>query len=472
MDKYSVIIPTLWRSDRTQKLINDLQSCELVDEIIVIDNSADKINTQFNGKVKIISFAKNIYVNPAWNVGVKLAKNECIALCNDDINFNTNIFSTITKDVLTNNGIIGMGAGNYTDSIDQNATPYVDVWKPGINDLGWGCLIFLKKSNWVDIPDEIKIWYGDNFIKDANPTPKGCLRNFSIETEMSTTSKSDEWAETIRKDREYFKLYMDQKNLVDVKVSSILQYSTIDITFLKLNLTQLSKFSDEIIIPICDNLFDGSPEDPVLMEQSLEIIKQFPKAQVIKFPWPGVQENISYYHTMSRQIGTIFARNNWLFFVDTDEIVTDEFGEWFNSIKHQDLAWWLTCYWYFREPIYQSKKLESAGLLIQKQHCQWRINDPLERQQLFQAVWDQGKLMHGDLTKITSNAGNILMHHFSWVRTKEQMLKKVETWGHAHDKNWAHLVHDEFSRPFNGTDFVHNYEYNIVDNIFNIVIEP
>ena len=39
MVKYSVIIPTLWKSNRTRKLILDLVECQYVDEIIIIDNS-------------------------------------------------------------------------------------------------------------------------------------------------------------------------------------------------------------------------------------------------------------------------------------------------------------------------------------------------------------------------------------------------------------------------------------------------
>jgi len=253
-----------------------------------------------------------------------------------------------------------------------------------------------------------------------------------------------------------------------MKLSAILQYSTIDIDFLKLNLTQLSKFSDEIIIPICNSFFDGAPENPELMNRSMETIKNFPKARVINFPWLGAHENTAYYHTLRRMLGTISAVNDWLFFIDADEIVSDEFGDWFDSIKHEDKAWWLTCYWYFREPIYQAKTLEAAGLLIQKHHCQWDLQVRLERQQLFQQLFNQNKLVHGDLTKIISKTGKLMMHHFSWVRTKEQMLQKVKSWGHAQDKNWIELVNEEFSRPFNGKDFVHNYEYNIVENIFNI----
>jgi len=208
MDKYSIVIPTLWKSNRTKKLLVDLQECEYVDEIIVIDNSYDGYQDTVVEKIRFVSFGGNIYVNPAWNLGVKHAKNNCIALLNDDINFNTNIFELITEQVLINYGIIGMGEGNYKGVIDEEKGPYIDVWKSGINDWGWGCFIMLHKKYWLDIPENIKIWYGDNFIKDVNLAPKGCLRNFRIETEMSTTSDEKEWDETKKKDYEYFINYL------------------------------------------------------------------------------------------------------------------------------------------------------------------------------------------------------------------------------------------------------------------------
>jgi len=151
---------------------------------------------------------ENIYVNPAWNLGIKLAKNNCVAILNDDINFDPNIFELITEDILSEFGIIGMGEGNYKESINQEIGPCIDVWHPGINDWGWGCFIMLHKKYWIDIPENIKIWYGDNFIKDVNPAPKGILRNFKVETEMSTTSDEKEWDEVKKKDYEYFINYL------------------------------------------------------------------------------------------------------------------------------------------------------------------------------------------------------------------------------------------------------------------------
>jgi hypothetical protein len=208
MDKYSIIIPTLWKSNRTEQLIRDLNECDFVDEIIIIDNTNTDEWDRTYRKIRTVSKGENIYVNPAWNWGIELAKNECIALLNDDINFDPNIFGIIDKNVLDTFGIIGMGEGNYKTPIDEERGPYLDVWQPGVNDWGWGCFIIFDKKNWIDIPDNIKIWYGDNFIKDVNPSPKACLRNFKVETEMSTTSDEKEWDNIKKKDYENFINYL------------------------------------------------------------------------------------------------------------------------------------------------------------------------------------------------------------------------------------------------------------------------
>ena len=79
-------------------------------------------------------------------------------------------------------------------------------------------------------------------------------------------------------------------------ITTILQYSTIDYRFLKTNLAQLSKFSDEIIIPICDHFFNGDTENQELLEKTFELIKQTPKCTGYLFEWQGPSENPNYYH--------------------------------------------------------------------------------------------------------------------------------------------------------------------------------
>ena len=207
MDKFSIVIPTLWKSNRTKRLLADLEECKYVDEIILIDNTLTTVSDITEGKLRTISFGENIYVNPAWNWGIHNAKNASIALVNDDINFNPNIFGSFNTDLLVKFGIIGMGEGNYK-SLNINGDPILDVWQPGVNDWGWGCLIMLNRRYWIDIPNNIKIWYGDNFIKDVNPSPKACLRNFRVDTEMSTTSDEPIWDERKKEDYNNFINYL------------------------------------------------------------------------------------------------------------------------------------------------------------------------------------------------------------------------------------------------------------------------
>jgi len=253
-------------------------------------------------------------------------------------------------------------------------------------------------------------------------------------------------------------------------ISTIIQYSTSEFIFLEANLKQCSKFSDEIIIPICSHFFDGEPENTDLLKETISIVKKYPKARIINFDWEGPKPHNCYYHNLSRKIGTDIAKNDWLLFLDADEIISDEFDDWFKSVCHLDKAWWFSCYWYFREPIYQAIANEGAGLLISKKYCVWDLDNKLERAQLFQKLYDQDKLSVSGIHDVLSLSGKKLVHHYSWVRDKNDMLKKTKNWGHKDDKNWKELIEQEFLRPFNGTDFIHNYNYNIVDNYFNIQI--
>ncbi len=195
MDKYSVIIPTLWKSDRTQQLLSDLVSSEYVDEIIIIDNTLTYASDSIVGKVRTISFGENIYVNPAWNYGISIAKNEHIAICNDDINFNPDLFGVIIHNNI--DGIIGQCSNNFNRT--HEGVPNMTLMNQS-RPYGWGTLILTQKKYWIPIPDQLKIWYGDDFFIKFNPCKKWILGNFEISTNMSTTSDLPEFHSTKHND--------------------------------------------------------------------------------------------------------------------------------------------------------------------------------------------------------------------------------------------------------------------------------
>ena len=196
MNKFSVVIPTLWKSDRTKKLLSDLSECEYVDEIIVIDNEYGGYQDTKVEKIRFVSFGGNIYVSPSWNYGVEIAKNEHIAICNDDINFNPNLFELFLNNEVE--GIVGQASNNY--NTEHNQIPFL-TQLTGIRPWGWGSLILTQKKYWIPIPDQLKVWYNDDFMTQINPYPKWILNGFTIVTEMSTTSDLAEFNPIKEQDR-------------------------------------------------------------------------------------------------------------------------------------------------------------------------------------------------------------------------------------------------------------------------------
>ncbi len=163
----SVIIPTLWKIDRLYQTIDELNECEYVDDIILIDNTGIKKNIS-GKKLTYILEKENTYVNPAWNKGVHLSKNDKICILNDDVWFDWNRLNEISDSITQDIGLIGMSPNNYKLSEDKNLvlSKIESDWKTqkGYRPPGYGCCLFIHKNNWIDIPTEIKIWAGDDFI--------------------------------------------------------------------------------------------------------------------------------------------------------------------------------------------------------------------------------------------------------------------------------------------------------------------
>lgn len=192
MEKVSVIIPTLWKSNRIHKLLRDLIKCEYVNEIILIDN-----NKQYHeyyealNKVLLVQPEDNRYVNPAWNLGVEISKNDFITITNDDVNFNPDEYYSYFEQLLQYNrletiGFVGSHSKNY--QLQESDNPEFEPYDNKTNTTGWGCLFSFHKQNWKPIPNQLKIWYGDNWIH-AVSKPILQLKGIKIETEMSTTSE-------------------------------------------------------------------------------------------------------------------------------------------------------------------------------------------------------------------------------------------------------------------------------------------
>lgn len=209
MEKFSVVIPTLWRCERIYKLLDDLELSKHIGEIILIDNANeyDKRITKKYDKIKVLAQETNIFVNPAWNLGVKNSTFNNICVTNDDINWDDYILPYVASQI--DKGIIGQWSGNY-DRTDR--VKGLEVKKMAIREWGWGCLFFIKKNNWVNIPKEMKIAAGDDFLIDNVKGGAWMLKNHQIYYEqVSRTSIAGEFFQQQEEDIQFYNKLKDGK---------------------------------------------------------------------------------------------------------------------------------------------------------------------------------------------------------------------------------------------------------------------
>lgn len=197
---FTAIIPTMWRSPRITQLIVDLCASEHVGEVIVIDNDVakDQPIAPESSKLSVHLMAENTYVNPAWNYGAERAKYDNLLICNDDINFNP-AFLGIYDDSLQHVGIIGMDFSNYQLKADHN----IHLKPMQARPYGWGCLMLIHKSKYVTIPSDLLIANGDDWL--AQHATPFVLHGLSVQSEISTTSRLEEFGMIQLNDNEVYR---------------------------------------------------------------------------------------------------------------------------------------------------------------------------------------------------------------------------------------------------------------------------
>ena len=201
--KFSVIIPTMWCSDLIFKLLDMLNDNDMVGEIILIDNDSSKRAKQITStsKLRIIEQEQNIFVNPSWNLGVELANYPNICISNDDLVWNVQILPIIFENIHL--GIIGQATSNYFEGDTE-----IKIEAITERNWGWGCCFFLHKDNWIPIPSELKVAYGDDWlISKIKPYQ---ISGTIVETEphpwgLSRTASKNEFVEISFRDEEAFK---------------------------------------------------------------------------------------------------------------------------------------------------------------------------------------------------------------------------------------------------------------------------
>jgi glycosyltransferase involved in cell wall biosynthesis len=192
----SFIVPTLWKCDKLIESINSFIDAEIEGaEFVIIDNA----NSDFNNRdIICLKQKENIGVNPAWNLGVKTAKNDLICLLNDDITFNFKTLKTNLPTIveMSSECMIGFDANqNFSDILNEDLETFHFKVAP-CRTLGFGCMMILSKKNYIEIDERMKIYCGDDLLywwnKDKHQRIIYNIENLKSTGYLSFTSKDYE----------------------------------------------------------------------------------------------------------------------------------------------------------------------------------------------------------------------------------------------------------------------------------------
>ena len=246
-------------------------------------------------------------------------------------------------------------------------------------------------------------------------------------------------------------------------IASVISFCTHDFRFLRQCLKGVVPFSEQILVTVCDHFFNGEQENYALLE---EAYRAFPEVTFLEFRFhtterygdfctlePRLGEERHHWHNVGRFTSYYFLQEkiSHLFFFDVDELAEGErLREWLlqdGVMDHNALRF--AAHVYFREAHHRKETFGNGPLLVRRVAVQPEmLLDPDERSGLFWAVSGEKR------EDVQDQEGFPFVHHYSFVRPKEEMLCKVQRWGHFWERDWEGLIEEEFRHEFNGVDFV------------------
>lgn len=174
-----IIIPTMWMAKNTTAAIEKYCKNLKVNKVILVDNNSKMRPSEFskiisNPKIEYVSYGKNIYVNPAWNEGYFRSTSDIIAIINDDVVVEDDVFDLVLDHNLKSGDLIGVNLRGYQDNykIDDHIETKEEIVKLNYDRTSpiggqlwaFGICMFMHRTTYKIIPSLYQIWYGDDYL--------------------------------------------------------------------------------------------------------------------------------------------------------------------------------------------------------------------------------------------------------------------------------------------------------------------
>lgn len=253
-----------------------------------------------------------------------------------------------------------------------------------------------------------------------------------------------------------------------MKLATILSYCSNDQQFLYENLSVLTKFSDKVVLPLLSHFWNGEEEIPNFFEDTRTFCAENFGDKVEVITYTATVEEVKaqrswYWESFTRQLALDHIKNHkpeYVLMVDADEIFeVEEMQRWLQNLFTQETVPWdtidFTSYYYYRTPKIRDANYMQGKLCFGKlfKFSSLLVGDPEKLTTVNLFNYEGRPVIGVKGVAARKDDGSPFLHHFSYVRNKEQMKKKLKTFGHNGDKNWDALVEEEFSHEFDGTTF-------------------
>lgn len=228
-------------------------------------------------------------------------------------------------------------------------------------------------------------------------------------------------------------------------IAAVINYCTNDYRFLARAIAEVRPFATQIIVPVCDHFFDGSPENRPLLECTYanhEDVLFLEFAYDVKQLYtPYVQRQTqdedwgALWHSTARYLAFLYLSREIesILFLDADEMIEGKkFAAWLHREEGQNWdAHWFFAYCYGFQASRRAPDWQHTALLVKRSALSpLKIFSAQERFGIFAGLSGPKRL------QVLGLDGNPMIHHYSWVRPMDERLKKVSTWGKRHLCNW------------------------------------
>lgn len=195
----SIIVPVLNNLNYTKQILKEIElNTKWKYELIIIDSMSNDWTQEFFDEHSIEDWISDITtlryircwdnkrVNWAWNYWVELAQWEYVAILNNDLIlsdwWDKKLIKWLDKYKLT------YPAYTYWDKADWKIMYENRFWE----NICWWCFV-MKKSDWKPIPEDIMIWFGDNYIDKYLEHNHWCIKDCIIHHFESKTITNDDF---------------------------------------------------------------------------------------------------------------------------------------------------------------------------------------------------------------------------------------------------------------------------------------